>query len=112
MRKITVSDFTLKAVEEQGLTLTFREKLAIAEKLDSLLVDAIELPILTDSKESEVIYRTIASSIKNAVVKLASKLWAQKCLVVAESLVLIVLMLVMTAYLVDGSFNPFLYFRF
>lgn len=70
MRKITVSDFTLKAVEEQGLTLTFREKLAIAEKLDSLLVDAIELPILTDSKESEVIYRTIASSIKNAVVKI------------------------------------------
>ena len=50
--------------------------------------------------------------IKNAVVKLASKLWVQKCLVVTEPLVLIVLMLVMTAYLVDGSFNPFLYFRF
>lgn len=31
---------------------------------------------------------------------------------VAEPLVLLVLMAVMTAYLVDGSFNPFLYFRF
>lgn len=29
-----------------------------------------------------------------------------------EPIVLTVLMLVMTAYLVDGSFNPFLYFRF
>lgn len=29
-----------------------------------------------------------------------------------EPVGLIVLLLVMTAYLVDGSFNPFLYFRF
>lgn len=50
--------------------------------------------------------------IKNTVVKLASKPGFRKCLVVAEPLILLVLMLVMTAYLVDGSFNPFLYFRF
>ena len=31
---------------------------------------------------------------------------------VCEPVVLMALMLVMTAYLVDGSFNPFLYFRF
>lgn len=31
---------------------------------------------------------------------------------IAEPVVLAVLMAVMTAYLVDGSFNPFLYFRF
>ena len=30
----------------------------------------------------------------------------------AEPVVLVVLLLVVTAYLVDGSFNPFLYFRF
>ena len=70
MKKITVSDVTLKALEEQRLSLTFREKLAIAEKLDALLVDAIELPVITDSKENEVIYRTIASAIKNAMVKI------------------------------------------
>ena len=68
MKKITVSDVTLKAVEEQNLSLTFREKLAIAEKLDALRVDAIELPVITDSKENEVIYRTIASAVKNATV--------------------------------------------
>lgn len=50
--------------------------------------------------------------IKNTVAKLASKPGFGKCLVVAEPLILLVLMLIMTAYLVDGSFNPFLYFRF
>ena len=36
----------------------------------------------------------------------------QKALNILEPVVLVILMLVMTAYLVDGSFNPFLYFRF
>ena len=36
----------------------------------------------------------------------------EKLFNVAEPLVLIGLLIVMTAYLVDGSFNPFLYFRF
>lgn len=33
-------------------------------------------------------------------------------LAIAEPVVLLLLLLVMTAFLVDGSFNPFLYFRF
>ena len=70
MRKIIISDVTLKAVEEKELNLTFREKLALAEKIDTIGVDGIELPLLKESKESEVIYRTIASSIKNATVKI------------------------------------------
>ena len=52
------------------LNLTFREKLSIAEKIDAIGVDAIELPLLKECKENEVIYRTIASSIKNATVKI------------------------------------------
>ena len=31
---------------------------------------------------------------------------------IAEPIVLVALFATMTAYLVDGSFNPFLYFRF
>lgn len=34
------------------------------------------------------------------------------CLVIVEPIVLVMLLLLCTAYLVDGSFNPFLYFRF
>ena len=70
MKKINVSDITLRAVCEQDKVLTFREKLAIAEKLDLSRVNAIELPALTNSKENEVICRTIASSIQKAVVKI------------------------------------------
>lgn len=36
----------------------------------------------------------------------------ENCFVIAEPLVLVGLLLLCTAYLVDGSFNPFLYFRF
>lgn len=36
----------------------------------------------------------------------------ERCLAVAEPVALGVLLLICTAYLVDGSFNPFLYFRF
>ena len=70
MKKIIVSDVTLKEIQEKDLSLTFREKLSIAEKLDESKVDAIELPALTNSKENEIIYRTIANSIKTATVKI------------------------------------------
>lgn len=50
--------------------------------------------------------------IKQMVVKLQSERRIEKVLTVAEPLVSIVLLLVMTGYLVDSSFNPFLYFRF
>ncbi len=70
MKKLTVSDVTLKAVKAQDLPLTFKEKLIIAEELDSAHIDALELPALINSKENEIIYRTISASIKNATVKI------------------------------------------
>ncbi len=47
---------------------------------------------------------------KKIISKLSEKY--EKIFNIAEPVVLVGLMLVMTAYLVDGSFNPFLYFRF
>lgn len=70
MKKVTVSDITLKAIKEQDLSLTFREKLLLAEKLDSLMVDSIELPSVSSCKEDRIIYRTISESIKSAKVKI------------------------------------------
>ena len=46
------------------------------------------------------------------LVKKAAQRIPEKAAAVLEPLVLIALLLVCTAYLVDGSFNPFLYFRF
>jgi alginate O-acetyltransferase complex protein AlgI len=44
--------------------------------------------------------------------RLAQSPLTEGCLTVAEPVALAILLLVCTAYLVDGSFNPFLYFRF
>ncbi len=49
---------------------------------------------------------------KNLVLKLRQNETAAKVLNVIEPIFLLGLLIVMTAYLVDGSFNPFLYFRF
>ena len=38
--------------------------------------------------------------------------WGGRVISVLEPVILMVLMLVMTGYLADGAFNPFLYFRF
>ncbi len=70
MRKITVSDATLSVVYENELSLTFRERLSIAEKLDLVNVDGIELPLLKNGKENEVICQTLSKTIKNAMVKI------------------------------------------
>lgn len=70
MRKITISDFTLKACVNEKISLTFREKLAIAEKLDLIGLDAIELPYPEKLKEDEVIFQTISKTVKNAMVKI------------------------------------------
>ncbi len=50
--------------------------------------------------------------IKGTVNKLKENKTAEKLINIAEPLVLCLLTVVMTAYLVDGSFSPFLYFRF
>ena len=42
----------------------------------------------------------------------ANRLYKHKAAAVLEPLVLIALLLICTGYLVDGSFSPFLYFRF
>ena len=44
--------------------------------------------------------------------KIKEKALGGKIIAVIEPITLIALLIVMTAYLVDGSFNPFLYFRF
>ncbi len=49
---------------------------------------------------------------KECVKWLEQRKWGKTGLEILEPIVLAILLLVITAYLVDGSFNPFLYFRF
>ena len=46
------------------------------------------------------------------LVRIAAEKLPEKAAAILEPLVMLGLLLVCTAYLVDGSFNPFLYFRF
>ncbi len=50
--------------------------------------------------------------MKKLMERLAQKKVCKNIIWILEPIVYVGLMLVMTAYLVDGSFNPFLYFRF
>ena len=50
--------------------------------------------------------------VKSLVVKLKSSEKINKVINILEPVVQVVLLTVITAYLIDGSFNPFLYFRF
>lgn len=50
--------------------------------------------------------------IKDTLQRLKRYLIAKRILNIAEPVVMLVLFIAITAYLVDGSFNPFLYFRF
>ena len=65
MRKLYVSDITLRVLDETLETaLSFRERLTIASRLEKSGVNAIELPALTGSKENAVIFRTIAEAVE------------------------------------------------
>ncbi len=50
--------------------------------------------------------------VKNTAIKFAESEKTKKIANILEAPVMIALLLVVTAYLVDGSFSPFLYFRF
>ena len=50
--------------------------------------------------------------VKKLILSIKKKSTGEKIMNIAEPVMLVALMLVITAYLVDGSFNPFLYFRF
>ncbi len=71
MRKINISDITLKKLsEDRAVSLLFREKSAIAECADRLGADCIELPPVKNTREDSIIYKTIAKNVKSAVLAL------------------------------------------
>ena len=50
--------------------------------------------------------------VKKAVTKLTEIKGLRVFVGILEPIVLVALLVLVTAYLIDGSFNPFLYFRF
>ncbi len=50
--------------------------------------------------------------LKNTVTKLDTQKGGQGVIAIGQPIVMAVLLILVTAYLIDGTFNPFLYFRF
>ncbi len=68
MKKIAISDITLKKLSgNREIALLFREKTAIAACADSLGADSVELSPMKNLREDTIIYKTIAKTVKNAV---------------------------------------------
>ncbi len=68
MRKIIISDITLKKIaEDSSVSLLFREKSAIANCADKIGAEIIEVPAVKSPREDKIIYKTIAQNLQNAV---------------------------------------------
>ena len=67
MKTVFLSDQTLKNWQTQtDAPLLFREKIAVAENLDRLGFDAIELASLQQKREDAIVVKTIADQVANA----------------------------------------------
>ncbi len=68
MKKINISDITLKKIsEDRAVSLLFREKSAIANCADKIGADVIEIPSVKSPREDKIIYKTIAQNVQNAI---------------------------------------------
>ena len=69
MNHIKIADTTLSDAKS---SLTFKQKLEIARKLERLGVDAVELPEVGTTKADSLLVRTAASFVKGSVLSVAA----------------------------------------
>lgn len=67
MQKVIISDVTLRDAEKE-IDFSFKEKIAIAKKLDRLGVDVIETSVIKNPKTDVLFLHTISSLIKNSII--------------------------------------------
>ena len=78
MRKIIVCDSTLKERASKGESISFKEKIEFAKRLDSLNFDVIEMPALSDAKADTLLIKTISSSLKTSRISCVCGMTAQE----------------------------------
>ena len=68
MRKVMISDITMKqAVEAGGYLLSFREKIELAKLLDKLGASVIEFGEVENRASDRLLIKSVASAVKDAV---------------------------------------------
>jgi len=68
MKKISISETTLRFYQKNGGTLSFKEKLEIAKRLSELGVDFIEIAPNLEDKADEVLVKTICACVKKGTI--------------------------------------------
>ena len=65
MNKIRISDVTMK---QQGISLSFKEKIELSKLLDKLGVDVIELEPIVQTKIDSLRVKSVAAAVRDSVV--------------------------------------------
>ena len=66
MRKVRISDVTIRNGSENGLPLTFRETLELAKCLDRLGLDVIESAPIRNRRTDSLLIKSLSSSVRDA----------------------------------------------
>ncbi len=76
MRKIKISDMTMKQVAE-GFALSFKEKIELAKLLDRLGVDVIELEGIENARVDSLRIKSVAAAVTESIVAVPVQLSRQ-----------------------------------
>ena len=83
MKQVKIADTTLSS---NNRTLSFKEKLEIARKLERLCVDTIEISSITNVKPDTLFVRTISSFVKNSTISVGAGASLDSIKLAADSL--------------------------
>ena len=83
MKKIMIADRTL--CRDEG-SYSFKERLEIARRLESLSVDAIELPEIVNERADTLLVKTVSSFVKDSVISVAAGSNAESVALAAAAL--------------------------
>lgn len=86
MKKIMMTDVTLRASVANGKTINFKDKVEIARNLGKLNTSVIELPSVIGSKENEMLVTTISAFVKDAIISVTAGFDEQSVEVTAKAL--------------------------
>ncbi len=86
MKKIMMTDVTLRSGVTGGNTVNFKDKVEIARNLGKLNTSVIELPCVVGSKENEMLVTTVSAFVKNAIISLPVGLDEQSVEITAKAL--------------------------
>ena len=68
MKRVRISDITLKESEHKGAALTFKEKIEVAKLLDRLSVDVIEIDGIEKGRADILRIKSISQAVKKACI--------------------------------------------